>query len=219
MELFKERCREVTKLFEKFTKSVGLCLDYSSRSVIEYANKGESEIVNDLARRTHEAESRADKYRRDIIDRLIKGAFLPETRRDLMNLVENIDNVADEAEEVLDNLLFVGADISMLDKEGIRSMFDLLEKQFAVLKESVQFLFKDIFQAAGKTITLQRIEAEIDKKEEAIMRKVKAEEQDLATKMFCQKTVKAIADIGDVIENAGDDIAVIVAVKDVFGGE
>jgi uncharacterized protein Yka (UPF0111/DUF47 family) len=136
-----------------------------------------------------------------------------------MNLVENIDNVADEAEEVLDNLLFVGADVSMLDKEGIRSMFDLLEEQFAVLKESVQFLFEDIFQAAGKTITLQRIEAEIDKKEEAIMRKLKAEEQDLATKMFCQKTVKAIADIGDVIENAGDDIAVIVAVKDVFGGE
>jgi hypothetical protein len=219
MELFKERCREVTELFEKFTKSVGLCLDYSSQSVLEYVNKGESEIVNDLARRTHEAESRADKYRRDIIDRLIKGAFLPETRRGLMNLVENIDNVADEAEEVLDNLLFVGADVSMLDKEGIRSMFDLLEEQFAVLKESVQFLFEDIFQAAGKTITLQRIEAEIDKKEEAIMRKLKAEEQDLATKMFCQKTVKAIADIGDVIENAGDDIAVIVAVKDVFGGE
>lgn len=216
MKLFKEKCSEVTEIFEKFTQSVGRCLDYSSQSVVEYIDKGQSEIVNDLSRKTHEEESRADKYRRDIVDKLVKGAFLPDTRRDLMNLVENIDNVADEAEEVLDNLLFVGADISMLDKEGIRDMFDLLEEQFVILKQSVQFLFEDIFQAAKKTATLQKIEAEVDKKEEAVMKKVKEKEKDLAVRMFCQKTVKAIADIGDVIENAGDDIAVIVAVKNVF---
>lgn len=213
MTVFKKKCDEVSELFVEFTQSVGECLGHALLAVEEYIRNGENGTVKDLALKTHQEESRADKYRRDIVDRLVRGAFMPATRKDLMNLVENIDNVADQAEELLDDILFIGEDISFFDKEGIRSMSGLLQKQFDILDESVQLLFKDMFQAALKTSTLQKIEAEVDKKEEEIMKKIRAEQKNLAVKMFSQKTVKAISDIADVIENAGDDISIIAAVK------
>ncbi len=204
---------DVITLFDNFTSSVENCLAHALEAIAEYIDAGDNDSVKNLFELTHEEESLADKYRRDIIDRLIKGAFMRDKQKELMMLVEDIDNVADGAEELLDSIIFIGSDLPFLQKTDINKMAEVLTVQFSTLKEAVRLLFKSRFQAVQKAAALQKFEADLDIIEEEVIRRANRESKNLALKLLCYKTVKGIADLGDIMENAGDDIAVIASMK------
>ncbi len=206
---------ELMELMRQFTSSVEACLVNTLNSIIEYVENGENERVRDLSKKAHIMESRADKYRRDIVDKLIKDAFAPDSRRELMSLVENIDNVADGAEEILDSVIFIGVDLSILDVEELNDIAEMIKRQYTLLKDAILGIFTDVISAASQTSRLQQIEAHVDRYEEKIIRQLCTEDVELAHKIVCQKIVKSIADLADIIENAGDDISVIAVLRKV----
>jgi len=210
----KDKKNEIEDLFEKLTDSVQRCLFSTLDLIVEYIENDENEKVKELSKIVHQAESEADEHRREIINKLLQGTLMPNTREDLMNLIENIDDIADNAEEVMDSTLFIALDISELNQEQVEEMIAQIKRQFKILKKAVSFLFQDMHQALAQTGQLENIESIVDDIEEKIIRKISTRNDlELAQKLVYRDTIMKISDLADTVENAGDIIEIIVAIR------
>ena len=214
MSVFWGKFEEIEDLFENLTESVEECLFNTLDLIVEYIENGENEKVKELSKVVHEAESNADEYRREIINKLLQGSLMPNTREDLMKLIENIDDIADNAEEVMDSTLFISLDLSQLNQKQVEEMISQIKKQYKTLKKAVSYLFQDMHQALAQTAQLENIESIVDDIEEKIIRKISSRNNlELAQKLAYRDTIMKISDLADTIENAGDVIEIIVAIR------
>jgi len=205
---------EIEDLFENLTESVEKCLFNTLDLIEEYIENGENEKVKELSDLVHKTESAADEYRREIINKLLQGFLMPNTREDLMRLIETIDDIADNAERVMDSTLFIALDISDLNQELVKEMIVKIKDQYRTLKKAVSYLFSDMTQAVAHSAQLENMESLIDDIEEKIIRKISnRDDLELAQKLVYRDTIMAISDLGDTIENSGDIIEVIVALR------
>ena len=167
-----------------------------------------------MSEKVHHAESEADQYRREIVNKLLQGTLMPNTREDLLKLIENIDDIADDAEKVMDLTLFIALDLSKLNEEQIKEMTSQIKRQYKILKKAVSKLFQDMHQALAQAAQLENIESLVDDQEEKIIREIGSNDKlDLAEKISYQNTIIKISDLADTIENAGDIIEIIVAIR------
>lgn len=214
MANFWGRFKEIEELFEDLDNSVQECLFSSLDAILEYIENGENEEVERLTSIVHRAESEADEYRREIIDHILQGRLMPNTRGDLMNLIEDIDNIADNAEDLLDSTLFIALDLSELNKEQLKEMSNQIKKQYKKLAKAVSYLFKDMNQAITQTGQLENIESSVDDIEEQMIRKISTRDDiELARKLAYRDTISEISDLADTVENAGDVIEIIIAMR------
>ena len=208
------RFDEIEELFSRLTDAVEDCLKSSFDAIKEFREKGETDRVCELFKQAHQAESKADEVGREILDIILQGSLLPNTRGDLMSLIDTIDDVADHAEEILDSIILLLVDISKIDSEKLDRIFELLEKQFTILKKAVKSLFNDMDLALGQTPKLEVLETEIDDLEIEIKRNIaKRTDIEIAEKIAYSNLITQIADLADIIENVGDKIEIFIAVR------
>ncbi|MGM0421439.1 MAG: DUF47 family protein, partial [Bacillota bacterium] len=91
------------------------CLSYSFQSLNLYLEEGETDPVAELSAKVHEYESKADKSRRKIITEIFNGSLMPHTRGDILRLVESLDEIADQSEDILDDIIFLGMKFEYLN--------------------------------------------------------------------------------------------------------
>ncbi|MFW6266545.1 MAG: DUF47 domain-containing protein [Halanaerobiales bacterium] len=200
--------------FIKLTECVGKCLEKSFEVITLYIKEGENEKVIDLNKTVHDKESEADDIRRDIVNNITRGSLMPNTRVDILELIEGIDDIADHTEDILDEIIFLQLDFCCLNEEKLKKMIKLIKEQFKKLSKGVNDLFNDMNQALLYASELERIESEVDAIEEDITREIgKVENISTADKLAHRSLVKNVSDTADIIENAGDIIETIVSVR------
>jgi len=214
MPNFWGKSEEIETSFDNLTKSVKECLFSTLDLIGEYIENGENEKVKNLCEIVHRAESEADEHRRAIVNKLVQGSLMPHTREDLMKLVEEVDDIADNAEKVMDLTLFIALDLTQLNKEQVKKMNSQIKKQYNILQKAVSDIFQDMSQALGRTGQLENIESIVDDQEEKIIREIgRNKELELAEKIPYQNTVIKLSDLADTIENAGDVIEILIATR------
>ncbi len=208
---------KIINLFERHSNKVELCLEKFSKTIELYIEKGGTSEVKELSNNVHSLETEADTIRREIIQLLIKEKYLlPNTRRDFLNLLEYLDKVADYAEATLDYVILQAMDISDIGKNYIKEILKITINQFNFLKKAVNLLFEDIDEAYNYVTQIEKLESKVDEIErELISRLSKRDELSYGLKGLYRDFVTMIANISDVIEDAGDEIELIVAMRKV----
>ncbi len=200
--------------FQRLTESVGECIDQAFQAMRVYLEEGETNKVRKLNQGVHDRESQADDIRREIITSIIRGSLMPHTRGDMLNLLEAIDDIADHVEDILDEIIFLHLDFCCLNKEKLRDMTDLIEKQYDKMTSGVDVLFEDMSQALIYAGELEDIESEIDRIEEEITREVgQIEDLSDGKKLAHRSLIKNVSDTADIIENVGDHMETMVSVR------
>lgn len=210
--------RKIEKLILNHTEKVEVCLEKFTKTIELYIEQGETEQVQTLTVDVHRLETEADNIRRDIIHLLIEESYLfPNTRRDFLNLLELIDKVADYSEAVLDYIFLQAMDLSEIGKQKLQKILDLTLRQYGLLKKAVGFLFKDIDQAYKLVAEIDKLESEVDTIERLLISRLSKERNDLdiGTKILYRDFLNMIANISDKIEDAGDEIEIIIAMRKV----
>ena len=193
---------------------VGKCMANSLEALFLYLEEGESQKVKMLADTVHEYESKADKKRREIITSILGGRLMPNTRSDILNLIESIDDIADFSEDIIDEIIFLRLKFEYFDINRGRQMQELLLEQFNKLTEGLKLLFMEMNQALVYAEQLEEIESKLDDIEEAMIREIgQNPELNAADKLAHRNLIKNISDLADVIEKVGDVIEVIVSVR------
>jgi len=170
-------------------------------AVKEYLNGDESHFQQHVATcRTLEAE--VDDIRIEIEHNLYGGMLIPESRGDVLGILETLDDVADTAKEIV-----VGLDIER--PEFTESIHDVYLKMASMSRDSVEELvnavtmfFTNSDLTGGFIKQVNFYEHEIDKLEEELKRRVFADEtiSRLSHKMHLRYFIEKLAKLSDEAE-------------------
>ena len=161
--------------------------------------------------RSDALESEIDRIRKDIEHNLYAGMLIPESRGDLLGLLEALDDVADAVAEVIlkfdiENPVLPAKLMPELRKMSVFTT-DCIEE---VIKA-----FRSYISSEGQTsVFINKVkffENEIDSLETSLKREIFEDSgRDLAQKLQLQAFVEKTADISDYAEHVCERLAISV---------
>ena len=89
--------RRVNKVLEIAYRQMAVALDTVNdlEKALEAAVEGDRKSAETIIARLFKAEEEVDDLRRTVFEELTKGSLPPRDREDIMNLVKNLDVMAD----------------------------------------------------------------------------------------------------------------------------
>lgn len=207
--------RELIDLYREHTQLVRDCLESFCEAFESFLEEGMTADTRELIEGVNESESEADRVRREIIKLLIEKRFLlSNTRRDFLTLLEYTDKVADYSESTLDYLMLESVEISGEDRKDLINIMKITADMFEYLQEAVDLVFRDYELALERVAEIEKMESDIDTLEKKLIERFSNRENlKPGEKALYRDILIMITDLSDIIEDAGDEIEVIVALR------
>lgn len=205
--LFKKES-EVQKLIQKQINLIAQGLGFL-REAVEFYLEGDKERCESKTRTVEEMETKADEAEREAEKTLYEGMYLPLFREDLLDLMELIDDVADEAERVADFLSIERPEIPSKWNEKIREIMEKDILAFNLFRESFMLLHEDTQKAFSHTQKVRKVEKEVDRLQDDLNREIFQSNLELAHKIQLRDLVIRMGFISDSSEKAADKISMI----------
>ncbi len=211
MALFFKAEEKIQKeIFEYFTR-VDSCMDQFYQGMLHHLTDDDAQTSPDDGQ-THVLESRADDLRRDIEMTLYGKALLPESRGDILGLLEAMDRVPNAAETALNIIETELVEIPDSYKEDFRELLDLNMEAYRLLRKTADVLFNNPKQTLYVVKDVDVKESASDRLERQLIRQIFASDMEKADKILLKDVVVAIGNVSDRAENAADRMA-IIAIK------
>lgn len=211
--MFWKKQKEIEELVFEHLDRVDESLHYFIQSLNAYVQDGDIEKADQLAFETHKAEGQADDVRRRVETQLLAGALMPASRRDILQLVDQVDRLANAAENALDHLLLQRIEIPDVMRAAILEVTDKTEAIFSHVKDAISNLFKEMETALEHTAQIEHIEGEIDHIERKTLKALFALDLDLAHKLQVNNFIRSVVELSDRAEDLSDHIELMVAQK------
>ena len=207
---------DVHALIMEQIKDVEKCLVSFEQFMRAATAKANQETLVSLRDGVCEAENAADISLRAMIDSLASGSYLPSTREDLINIATSCDKIANKCEHVAQLIVLYKFTFPDEFNEQFNEIFDITEKQFELLKSSIDMLFSKMNALQKDTSILDDIralESQIDKLEQKISASIFDSDIELAAKMQFASIVERLCDISDIIEDIADKIQIMLIAR------
>jgi predicted phosphate transport protein (TIGR00153 family) len=167
-------------------------------------------------------EQLADDVKNEIRSRLPKGLFMPVDRRDLLDLLNAQDSIADTAQDVAGLLELRNMEIPEALKDMllpfVRSTLDAVTKCAEVINELDELVEMGFRGRAGERVeemvdALNAIEAKNDDLGMELARTLFEHEDEMKplTVVFWYEQILHIGDIADYAEDVGDRLRLLIA--------
>lgn len=208
--MFWKKQKEIETLVLKHLEKVEESLTHFQESLAAYLS-GDMEEAEELALATHTAEGRADDVRREVEAALLGGALLAPSRRDILEVIEQVDKLANAGEETLDYLILQRISIPDPLKPLIREIADKTKEIAAEVNSAVHLLFDDMNDALEHTKQIEIKESEVDRMERDAIKMVFKMEIDLAVKLQLYGLIEVLVEISDRAEDLSDRIDMMIS--------
>jgi predicted phosphate transport protein (TIGR00153 family) len=166
-------------------------------------------------------EHRADDIKNAIRSRLPRRLFMAFERRDMLDILDNQDSIADCAQDVA-QLVYLR---SMVIPQGLKEPLldlvtrviatcELAEKVIQELGELVEtgFSRREVARVEEMIRTLNALESETDRLEERARRKVFSMENDLGVgTVFWHRVIRWVGRMADYAEKVGNRLRLLIA--------
>jgi len=192
-----ESVREMVQTFERCQGVYDLC------------------FLKQCSAAVHEHERRADDLRREIEVLMYTKALFPESRGDILALVETMDKVANQAEKVVwmmrTHRLVIPPDFQGGMLELARVCLTCAE----ALVEAAAKLFSNYTAATAAIGRADQLESEADRIEASLTEAVFTSELDGFQKLLMRDLIHHLAQLSDRTQNVADRVRIIVAKRSV----
>ena len=159
----------------------------------------------------HKAESMADDIRREIEVMMYIKALFPESRGDILGLLETMDRIPNAMESsvrmVLNQHIYIPEDI----RAKLLQLIDVSGSCVEAMLDGAGKLFTDF---TGTTVAIGKvdeIESQADRIEYSLIEQIFSSEIDGYDKIMLKDLIKHIAEVSDRTENVADRIRIITA--------
>lgn len=204
--LFGKKENEVIKLFRDHLDMVGQVIDETFK-VIKLSCE---EDCTDIVKNVRQKESEADSIRRNAETLMYSGAFLAQSRGDMLGLIEAVDKVANKAETVADVIYLQNLKIPDSLRDKYIKEYECSIESFKALSMAVENLFEDIDKSKNAVLEVERWENTGDGVERSLIKEVFTLNIELARKIQLRELALQIGDIADRAEDASDRIEIII---------
>jgi len=207
-----KKSKEVQTLVFEHLGQVRVTIETFLDSARCYLRDHDVEEADRLALETHRAEGRADDIRRQVEKALISGALLATSRRQVLEIIERVDTLANAAEATLDYLLVQRV---AAPPEIVPLLLEILDATAAVFEDvecSIRALFAgDRKETLACTERIERGEGKVDQLERKATKALFRSELEMGHKLHVHGLIDNLVKISDRAEDLSDRIAMITA--------
>ena len=155
-----------------------------------------------------ETESQGDTLKKDIESQLYGQTLIPESRGDVLGILESMDSVIDRTKSILLEFSIEKPDIPGELKEPFLELTEPVIKTVQSLVRSARAFFYDINSIKDHLHLVKFYEKEADKLAEKIKRKVFSLDIELSHKLHLRNFIMHIDILADKSEEVGDRLAI-----------
>ena len=159
--------RRVNKVLEIAYRQMAVALDTVNdlEKTIEAVAEGEKKSAEVIIARLFKAEEEVDDLRRTVFEELTKGKLSTRDREDIMNLVKNLDKMADHVKDSARNVsVLLDTEVPKEIWNAYHEMAHGIVSTAAVLRESLKSLGEDNSRARAMSERVEEEENKVDKK-------------------------------------------------------
>jgi len=177
-----------------------------------YLREGACEEFQGRLDRVNELESEADVLRRDIEKQLYSNTLIPDSRGDVLGLIETVDQLMSEFESSLWAFSIEQPDIPEDFVNGYRKLTNMVIRAVDELALGARAFFRSPHDVSAYNHKVVLYEKEADIISTNLKRAIFASDLDLARKIHLREFVEQIDNVADVAEDVADRLA-IYAIK------
>jgi len=162
-----------------------------------------------LVEEVHRSESKADDLRRTVELQLYERALIPESRGDVLGLLETMDAIPGLFQSLCYQFLLERIDIPDRFRERYLHLVDINIKAYDLVREAVLGLFfnKDV---KAQTDLVDAVESDSDHAERNLIRDIFSSKLDKADKILLKEIVINTGDISDQAETVKDRLILAI---------
>ena len=169
------------------------------------------DIFNEHLAHIVETEKQADLLRHSIEDLLYRKTLIPESRGDVLELIERMDVLLGRFKGVMFRIEIERPDINQKFHDDLKSLINCVIHAVESATLSLRAYFKDISQATDHIHKIAFWETEADKAATYLQKAIfNDSELGLDVKMQLRDLARSIDKIADQAEDLGDTLAIYV---------
>lgn len=195
-----------------------------TKCIFEALFNGDKTRLQVLAKEISQLEHDCDRIKQEMRVQVAKSIFLPIERRDLLQVLSNMDSIADSAEDVGVLLTMRWMELP----EPLKESFEVfLIKTIEVVEESAKVIFAldrlleagfsgpDAEEVLGRIDYIDRLEHQADKAQDQLGKKLFERELEFcpASLIMWIKIIDKVAKISDCAERMMSHIRLMLAIK------
>jgi uncharacterized protein len=212
---FVNKQKKVELLLEEYRQKVLLCLEQFEKSFRQYFDNNDRDVLKQNLTAVSGSESAADDIRREIEVMMYSKAMFPESRGDILGLLEAMDRIPNQAEDVTTTLHNQHISVRQEYKASIINLIGICIRCVEAMIDGASKLFSDFTNATVAVGKIDELESEADIVENALIEQIFASDMDGFSKILLRDLIRRVAAISDRAENVGDRIRLIVAKRGV----
>jgi len=209
---FENKQKKVEAKIDEYCGHIAQCLAGFREAFEAHCRDNDPSAREADYKKLHHAEHLADDVRRDIEVMMYSEALFPESREDILRLLETMDRVPNHAESAVRRLWYQRIRIPAELHPGLLSLVDITHRCGEVMLDGVRRLFADFVSAPEAAGRVDQLESDADAVEGALIQQIFAGNLDGFEKLLLRDLVNHVAGITDRTETVGDLIR-IIAVK------
>lgn len=188
------------------------CIEQFLKGMRVYLREGRTIEFETLVDDCHRKESDADNLRREIEMTLYGKALLPESRGDILGLLETFDRVPNSAESVLFDISCQRIDLPQELAADFLRLVETAVETYGLVRKAVDALLSNPRQTLYVVKEVEESESRCDRQERGLIGRIFDTDYSFGRKVLLRGLVYGIGNIADRAENTGDRIA-ITAIK------
>ncbi len=173
-----------------------------------YLANGINEEFENQVKNVHSLESSADNHRREIEITMYKKSLLPDSRADILELIERIDRLPNRNESILWQILTENVTLPDMLKDEFAHLVDLSEQTVSLVAECANDIFLKGERVKELTDHIDSNESTSDKIERTLIRRLFTSDMDLGEKLLVKDVILQTGKITDDAESIADRITI-----------
>lgn len=208
---FFNKQKQVETQLDEYCRSISICMSKFKAAMDYLCMEGEKSAGQKFYLEVHQSESQADDIRRDIEVLMYSKSLFPESRGDILGLIETMDKVPNQAETVVKMMEEQQIHIPSEFCQALRNLVDLCCKCVDAMLASVGKIFTDFTNSTVIVGKIDELESEADHIESQLMHSIFTSDLGGFEKTLLRDFIKHISQVSDRAENVGDRIRIMVA--------
>lgn len=211
MFAFKKNLKLMAMLDEYLNVAKETVLQFQT-AILYLLENGQDDHFIMMAEKTHQSESNADDIRRRIELFLYEKSLMPETRRDLLLIIETIDRVPNRAERIIYMYVTQKTKIHPAIENELKELLNLSVETFGETIKATLDCFGQMSNVKEANRIVDNNESLGDHLERKMVTKIFESDLDVGEKILQKEFVLEFGAICDLCESVLDRI-VICSVK------
>lgn len=190
--------------------------------LFEALSAGDKERLVSIKNNIYELEQQADDIKNELRAHLPKSLLLPVDRRDLLEVLDMQDSIADTAQDIAGLLFERPMEVPENLREPLlaltRRCVDACDQAVVIINEldelvETGFRGRESDRVSEMVAKLNRIETDTDERGTELVRRLFAQEDEMkpVTVMFWYQLIQWIGDLADYAEKVGNRLRLLLA--------